>query len=548
MLFVKHLKFVLYLLNLIQVQFVVVLTLAHQHQSDESAQIKDAAAELGTALLPVVRDAVVEFNNFIQTVDFSQIGVQLTAATKDLVDFFNVLNNFAQEAQSGTLFGGEPLIERIIDGLRATPEKLEIVGNDIQILFLNIQKGIEEGIQSILSSDVIQSFGDFIASLFPEEIAGQVRSRFNELDNIFDTENIVNEINELTEANTQLRVEIQKIRDETDTPLRGIFDNLVGDITPVDINNFIIPFRNAIAEIEKLSELLTIEGIDTQDLLIDLQALGIQADNFAEAMAGVNKELEELTLIEIDLEDTKNDVAEINTLFAEINDAILKAANEQLFLNQALSTFHEITNTIADAFVDAFNIANTAFGNLVSSILKQATALAARLGALSLVSLIPGVGSFASLIRLAFAEGGIVPNIKVSPFSEGGIVPNKKIPGFEKGGIINNVIEGFQAGGIKTTDTVPSMLTPGEAVIPASSVQNNRSVVDSLIASPEPLQSTFSPVQQSSPNINIAFNGFDELSAVRILQSPEFQNTFADIINNGDLKVEVEGKQIEVIR
>jgi len=216
--------------------------------------------------------------------------------------------------------------------------------------------------------------------------------------------------------------------------------------------------------------------------------------------------------------------------------------------SQLIPLAFEISDTIAGAFVDAFGIANTAFGNLVSSILKQATALAARLGALSLVSLIPGVGSFASLIRLAFDKGGIVPNINIPEFAKGGIVPTTKVLGLEKGGVINNIIEGFKAGGIKTTDTVPSMLTPGEAVIPASSVQNNRNVVDSLIASPEPLQSTFSPVQQSSTNINIAFNGFDELSAQRILQSPEFLNTFADIINNGDLKVEVEGRQIEVIR
>jgi hypothetical protein len=480
------------------------------------AQIKDASAELGESLLPLVRDAVVAFNDFIQTVDFSQLSIQLSNIVNDFTNFFSQINNLATELTTAGF--GRPLIEVLINEFRTIPEQLQIIGNNFERVWLEWQLIIEQGINNILTSSAVSLFRDFITSLFPEETAGLISDRINAVFEGIDTTETVNKINAITEANRILSEEIQKTREQP-APGKGILDSLLGDFSPIDIENIIIPFRDAIKEIDKLSELLTIEGIDTQDLLIDLQELGIQVDNFAEAMAGVNKELEALTLTEIDLEDVKTDTKEIEDAFKKINDELLKLDIENAFKGEALQAFGEITNTIADSFVDAFNIANTAFGNLVSSILKQATSLAARLGALSLVSLIPGVGSFASLVRLAFAEGGIVPNI-----------------------------EGFQAGGIKTTDTVPSMLTPGEAVIPASSVQNNRNIVDNLIASPEPLQSTISPVQQSSTNINISFNGFDELSAQRVLQSPEFQNTFADIINNGDLKVEVEGKQIEVIR
>jgi len=511
------------------------------------AQIKDAAAELGESLLPLVRDVVVEFNEFIQTVDFSQLSVQLSNATKDFINFFNQVNSLVTQAQSGTLFGGRPLIEILINDIRVFPQEAQILINDIKIFFLQIKQSIETGIQDILSSDSVNSLQKFFSDLIPEGIArntkievDKISAEFNKfsafvaslfpegvIDNVVDFSNTlkdvdaqpaVDEIAKLIEANKNLLIERDRIQ-ATPLPGQGILDNVLGTTDPRNILDSLIPFRDAIKEINELSELLTIEAIDKQDLLIDLQTLGIQADNFAEAMAGVNKELEELTLTEIDLEEVKTDTKEIEDAFKKINDQLIKVNIENAFKGEALQAFGEITNTIADSFVNAFNIANTAFGNLVSSILRQATALAARLGALSLISLIPGVGSFASLIRLAFDKGGIVPQI-----------------------------EGFQAGGIKTTDTVPSMLTPGEAVIPASSVQNNRNIVDSLIASPEPLQSTFSPVQQSSTNINIAFNGFDELSAQRVLQSPEFQNTFADIINNGDLKIEVEGRQVEVIR
>jgi len=300
-----------------------------------------------------------------------------------------------------------------------------------------------------------------------------------------------------------LRLQLQA---QTEVALRGIADDKT---------------------LENLRQVTNLLGV------IQTQANQLLQEALAEKLLGDPKELQPVirSLLEdveklpisirgfrFELAEVPEEVEEISKALREVEDTIGESL-EAGFRSRLIPLAFEISDTIAGAFVDAFGIANTAFGNLVSSILKQATSLAARLGALSLVSLIPGVASFASLIRLAFDKGGIVPQI-----------------------------EGFQAGGIKTTDTVPSMLTPGEAVIPASSVQNNRNIVDSLIASPEPLQSTFSPVQQSSTDINIFFNGFDELSAQRILQSPEFQNTFADIINNGDLKIEVEGKQIEVIK
>ena len=127
------------------------------------------------------------------------------------------------------------------------------------------------------------------------------------------------------------------------------------------------------------------------------------------------------------------------------------------------------------------------------------------------------------------------------------------------------------------SDSIPAMLSPGEAVIPAAAVQQNRDIVERMIAgatinTPVMLQSggivgsaapvvnesrtvvneTNAPVEQTYITINnqITSQSLDPAGAAvalrNMVNSDEFMNPFRDAVNRRDIRIEVNSQVAEI--
>jgi len=90
------------------------------------------------------------------------------------------------------------------------------------------------------------------------------------------------------------------------------------------------------------------------------------------------------------------------------------------------------------------------------------------------------------------------------------------------------------------TDTVPAMLSPGEAVIPAPVVRQNITQVQELIAGKSPSGSG------NTVNIQPVFhiNAIDAQGVEDFIKSDSVRQTFIDMINDGTLKLQLNGEDI----
>lgn len=122
-------------------------------------------------------------------------------------------------------------------------------------------------------------------------------------------------------------------------------------------------------------------------------------------------------------------------------------------------------------------------------------------------------------------------------------------------------------------DTVPAMLTPGEAVIPADTVSRNRPLIDSLLGNSPLFAQTGGVVQDNqtligsssvrestvssqtiinvSPQFVINSQSLDPVAArnaiIEFVRSDAFRREMKRSVNNGDLPIEVDSKRAEVI-
>lgn len=103
--------------------------------------------------------------------------------------------------------------------------------------------------------------------------------------------------------------------------------------------------------------------------------------------------------------------------------------------------------------------------------------------------------------------------------------------GMARGGIITGQREG--------TDTVPVMLSPGEAVIPSTSVQKNMPAIQELISG-----KSVSGSKSVQFNINIPVSAIDGLSVKRMVDSPDFRKALVKGINEARLRLKVGNQNV----
>lgn len=97
-------------------------------------------------------------------------------------------------------------------------------------------------------------------------------------------------------------------------------------------------------------------------------------------------------------------------------------------------------------------------------------------------------------------------------------------------------------GAFSGTDTVPAILSPGEAVIPASVVRNNTTVVQQLVGRQEPTEKTSNKSVKVSANFSV--NTVDADGFEQLLRSNKFRNIFIDLINEKRINLEISNDQV----
>ena len=196
------------------------------------------------------------------------------------------------------------------------------------------------------------------------------------------------------------------------------------------------------------------------------------------------------------------------------------------------------------------------FIKVAQSISNTAVAVTKALPNLPLAAVVGAVGAIQTGLILA------------QPYATGGILGQDRAmsPG-------EKIVEFMPVG----SDKIPAMLSPGEAVIPAAAVQQNRDIVERMIAgatinAPVMLQSggivgnaapivnesrtvineTNAPVQQMYITINnqITSQSLDPAGAAVALRdmvnSDEFIGPFRDAVNRRDIRIEVNSQVAEV--
>ena len=169
----------------------------------------------------------------------------------------------------------------------------------------------------------------------------------------------------------------------------------------------------------------------------------------------------------------------------------------------------------AQAMIDAFGAANRALNSLPypANIAAATVTLAAAM---------MNVARITSMdIQKTSGTGGI--------FQRGRAPSISPPPSFQEGGIIPDIPVEIPAAQTITTDTVPIMATPGEAVIPRHATQRNREVVEALITG----ETTETTPTQLNVEVTFNVNAIDAHSVEDFVSSHEFRSAFADIVRDG---------------
>ena len=109
---------------------------------------------------------------------------------------------------------------------------------------------------------------------------------------------------------------------------------------------------------------------------------------------------------------------------------------------------------------------------------------------------------------------------------------------FAKGGIVPDSSRRLLQVG---TDSVPALLTPGEAVIPKQTVQNNPLLIDSLLNG-RGVYNT--PTKSGGMNVTFNVQAVDAASFSDLLRSDAFRNTFDDLLNSRSINLRVENNNV----
>lgn len=319
-----------------------------------------------------------------------------------------------------------------------------------------------------------------------------------------------------------------------------------------------IAVQERIAEIREEARAAELEAqamqLEQQVAQIDQyvnQAAGI-FDKYTQArISAINQEEKKQSdLLQSWFEDSKETIIRKNTVEGQLTEtgkaklaSLERAHQDRLYLVREEARKKEESAAAAQKFI-----------KVAQSISNTAVAVTKALPNLPLAAVVGAIGAVQTGLILA------------QPYATGAILGQDRAmsPG-------EKIVEFMPVG----SDKIPAMLSPGEAVIPAAAVQQNRDIVERLIASggsaispgsatvPRLMQdggftSSATPISTGrvivteganlavnyniSPNIIITSNSLDPAASAQAIndfvRSDEFINVFRSIINSRELRLE----------
>lgn len=184
-----------------------------------------------------------------------------------------------------------------------------------------------------------------------------------------------------------------------------------------------------------------------------------------------------------------------------------------------------IANLIAQQIVTkAHETAAIASAKMTGMAIAQAYAAAAEFASVATFGAAAVAGTSALMTGLGIARAA-------ATFQQGGIVEDR-----DRGEFILMQPQG--------TDTVPAMLTPGEAVIPQDSVQRNPLVVEHLIRG-EDVEAGNTVQINVAPQFTV--NAVDSQGIRDFVRSEEFAEELAEAINDSIIRLKISGDEVKGI-
>jgi hypothetical protein len=220
------------------------------------------------------------------------------------------------------------------------------------------------------------------------------------------------------------------------------------------------------------------------------------------------------------------------------------AQNLQSMGQQAINTLGSMAgNAISSAFQRTFSGIKDGFGRALVEMLSMFVSMVVEMTikwlAFKALTSMFGAGFFFSqgtsrVPALSFAQG----TSWVPKYSQG----NMSIPGMLMP-TIAYAQSGMQARG---SDTVPAMLTPGEAVIPAAQTRKNLPAISQIISGQSPTAGTAKG--GDSYNLSFKIDAVDGESVERVVSSASFRKSIVDLIADNKINLKVQNNQVVASR
>jgi hypothetical protein len=220
------------------------------------------------------------------------------------------------------------------------------------------------------------------------------------------------------------------------------------------------------------------------------------------------------------------------------------AQNLQSMGQQAINTLGNMAgNAISGAFQRTFSGIKDGFGRALVDMLSMFVSMIAemiiRWLAFKALTSMFGAGFFFSqgtsrVPSPSFAQG----TSWVPKYSQG----NMSIPGMLMP-TIAYAQSGMQTRG---SDTIPAMLTPGEAVIPAAQTRKNLPAISQIISGQSPTSGTAKG--GDSYNLSFKIDAVDGDSVERVVNSASFRKSIVDLITDNKINLKVQNNQVVASR
>lgn len=259
-------------------------------------------------------------------------------------------------------------------------------------------------------------------------------------------QNIIAVENELGELSNAVSTTEQRWIDFF-AELKAKYSDAIGAIQ-TGISNFVSSFENAISDAIYSLFTMAETNAEIQDEIA--QAEQDRLDELEQANEDYKQALIEKLSEYVDAKILQNaTIEELETMLKEYSmtewASMSEYAQQQI---QAINDkYDELTGDLEEKQVTVGSILKNLWKALVDAIIQEL----ARIAAYYVVSWVLGIFGLGEGGGIGYKLGGLVKN-----YSFGGAIRNAQQ---------SQEVEYFQAGGRKTTDTVPAMLTPGEYVI-----------------------------------------------------------------------------------